>query len=191
MWKKLAIIGALTVSMLGLGHSASAAETTHRVDSGESLYKIGMEYGVSIKDLKAENNKETDALAINETLKIPSSISSTDKDLLARIIHAEAKGEPYAGKVAVATVILNRVDDDAFPNSIREVIYQKGQFEPVSNGEINKPADAEAKKAVNEALALHGGGSGSLFFFNPSKTDNQWLRQKEVTTTIGDHVFAK
>lgn len=146
MWKKLAIIGALTVSMLGLGHSASAAETTHRVDSGDSLYKIGMEYGVSIKDLKAENNKETDALAINETLKIPSSISSTDKDLLARIIHAEAKGEPYAGKVAVATVILNRVDDDAFPNSIREVIYQKGQFEPVSNGEINKPADAEAKK---------------------------------------------
>ncbi|TYR80780.1 LysM peptidoglycan-binding domain-containing protein [Priestia megaterium] len=191
MLKKLAIIGALTIPIFSLGHTASAAETTHRVENRESLYKIGVKYGVSINQLKEINHKATDKLAINETLKIPHSIRSSDKDLLARIVHAEAKGERYSGKVAVATVILNRVDDSSFPDSIREVIYQPGQFTPVSNGEINKPADAEAKKAVNEALALKGQGNGSLFFFNPDKTDDQWLRQKQVTTTIGGHVFAK
>ncbi|MDO6849394.1 cell wall hydrolase [Priestia megaterium] len=191
MFKKLAIIGALAVPMFGMSHGANAAETTHRVKNGETLYKIGAEYGVTVKQLKEANHKSTDSINANETLTIPNSISESDKDLLARLVQAEAKGEPYAGKVAVATVVLNRVDSDSFPNSIHDVIYQGTQFTPVQNGEINKAADAEAKKAVNEALAFRGQGKGSLFFFNPDKTSDQWLRQKQVTITIGNHVFAK
>ncbi|MFZ7825017.1 cell wall hydrolase [Priestia sp. 40] len=191
MFKKLAIIGALAIPMFGMNHGANAAETTHRVKSGETLYKIGAEYGVTVKQLKEANHKSTDSINANETLTIPNSISESDKDLLARLVQAEAKGEPYAGKVAVATVVLNRVDSDSFPDSIHDVIYQGTQFTPVQNGEINKAADAEAKKAVNEALAFRGQGKGSLFFFNPDKTSNQWLRQKQVTITIGNHVFAK
>ncbi|WP_339995885.1 cell wall hydrolase [Priestia aryabhattai] len=191
MFKKLAIIGALAVPMFGMNHGANAAETTHRVKSGETLYKIGAEYGVTVKQLKEANHKSTDSINANETLTIPNSISESDKDLLARLVQAEAKGETYAGKVAVATVVLNRVDSDSFPNSIHDVIYQGTQFTPVQNGEINKAADAEAKKAVNEALAFRGQGKGSLFFFNPDKTSDQWLRQKQVTITIGNHIFAK
>ncbi|MCM3018298.1 cell wall hydrolase [Priestia megaterium] len=191
MFKKLAIIGALAVPMFGMSHGANAAETTHRVKNGETLYKIGAEYGVTVKQLKEANHKSTDSINANETLTIPNSISESDKELLARLVQAEAKGEPYAGKVAVATVVLNRVDSDSFPNSIHDVIYQGTQFTPVQNGEINKAADAEAKKAVNEALAFRGQGKGSLFFFNPDKTSDQWLRQKQVTITIGNHVFAK
>ncbi|MED3951820.1 cell wall hydrolase [Priestia aryabhattai] len=191
MFKKLAIIGALAVPMFGMSHGANAAETTHRVKVGETLYKIGAEYGVTVKQLKEANHKSTDSINANETLTIPNSISESDKELLARLVQAEAKGEPYAGKVAVATVVLNRVDSDSFPNSIHDVIYQGTQFTPVQNGEINKAADAEAKKAVNEALAFRGQGKGSLFFFNPDKTSDQWLRQKQVTITIGNHVFAK
>lgn len=191
MFKKLAIIGALAIPMFGMNHGANAAETTHRVKSGETLYKIGAEYGVTVKQLKEANHKSTDSINANETLTIPNSISESDKDLLARLVQAEAKGEPYAGKVAVATVVLNRVDSDSFPNSIHDVIYQGTQFTPIQNGEINKAADAEAKKAVNEALAFRGQGKGSLFFFNPDKTSDQWLRQKQVTITIGNHVFAK
>ncbi|MBE5099117.1 cell wall hydrolase [Priestia aryabhattai] len=191
MFKKLAIIGALAVPMFGMSHGANAAETTHRVKNGETLYKIGAEYGVTVKQLKEANHKSTDSINANETLTIPNSISKSDKDLLARLVQAEAKGKPYAGKVAVATVVLNRVDSDSFPNSIQDVIYQGTQFTPVQNGEINKAADAEAKKAVNEALAFRGQGKGSLFFFNPDKTSDQWLRQKQVTITIGNHVFAK
>ncbi|MED4059635.1 cell wall hydrolase [Priestia megaterium] len=191
MFKKLAIIGALAVPMFGMSYGANAAETTHRVKAGETLYKIGAEYGVTVKQLKEANHKSTDSINANETLTIPNSISESDKELLARLVQAEAKGEPYAGKVAVATVVLNRVDSDSFPNSIHDVIYQGTQFTPVQNGEINKAADAEAKKAVNEALAFRGQGKGSLFFFNPDKTSDQWLRQKQVTITIGNHVFAK
>lgn len=191
MFKKLAIIGALAVPMFGMSHGANAAETTHRVKAGETLYKIGAEYGVTVKQLKEANHKSTDSINANETLTIPNSISESDKELLARLVQAEAKGEPYAGKVAVATVVLNRVDSDSFPNSIHDVIYQGTQFTPVQNGEINKAADAEAKKAVNEALAFRGQGKGSLFFFNPDKTSDQWLRQKQVTITIGNHIFAK
>uniref|UniRef100_UPI0034D6FF49 cell wall hydrolase n=1 Tax=Priestia megaterium TaxID=1404 RepID=UPI0034D6FF49 len=189
MFKKLAIIGALAVPMFGMSHVANAAETTHRVKAGETLYKIGAEYGVTVEQLKEANHKSTDSINANETLTIPNSISESDKELLARLVQAEAKGEPYAGKVAVATVVLNRVDSDSFPNSIHDVIYQDRQFTPVQNGEINKAADAEAKKAVNEALAFRGQGKGSLFFFNPDKTSDQWLRQKQVTITIGNHVF--
>ncbi|RBN36035.1 peptidoglycan-binding protein, partial [Priestia megaterium] len=69
-----------------------------------------------------------DSINANETLTIPNSISESDKELLARLVQAEAKGEPYAGKVAVATVVLNRVDSDSFPNSIHDVIYQGTQF---------------------------------------------------------------
>lgn len=73
-------------------------------------------------------------------------VNKNDKELLARLVSAEAKGEPYAGKVAVATVVLNRVDSSKFPDTVKGVIYQKGQYSPVSNGQINKPADKGSKK---------------------------------------------
>ncbi|WP_110111959.1 cell wall hydrolase [Bacillus sp. CGMCC 1.16541] len=193
MLKKMLMVGALVVPMVGMQQTASAEGTTHVVKEGESLYKIGMEYGVSVTELKEANDKDGNAVSVNETLTIPTTISDNEKDLLARLVQAEAEGESYAGKVAVASVVLNRVESDQFPNSIHSVIHQDGgiQFTPVANGQINKPASEEAKKAVDEALAFKGLGNGSLFFFNPNKTGDQWLRQKEVTTTIGDHVFAK
>jgi N-acetylmuramoyl-L-alanine amidase len=114
---------------------------------------------------------------------------------LARLVHAEAKGEPYAGKVAVATVVLNRVDHPDFPNTVKDVIYEVSggsyAFTPVQNGTINKPADAESYRAVNEALAFRGLGNGSLYFYNPDKISSSWVLSRNVTLTIGNHVFAK
>jgi N-acetylmuramoyl-L-alanine amidase len=131
-----------------------------------------------------------------QNIVIPNStISVADKDLMARLVHAEAVGEPYAGKVAVATVILNRVSSADFPNSIRSVIYQISNghyaFTPVQNGHINQPADAASKRAVNEALAFRGQGSGSLFFYNPRTAISKWILSRHVTVTIGNHRFAK
>ncbi len=115
----------------------------------------------------------------------------TEKDLLARLVTAEANGEPYEGKVAVATVVLNRVDDEQYPDSIKEVIYEERQFQPVDNGMINNPATAEAEEAVNEAIARQGTGKGSLNFYNPDIVDSEWHRSKTVTAEIGNHVFTK
>lgn len=175
-----------------LGSHAYAA-TTHTVKHGETLWNIAKQYGVPLKQLQKQNGKYTNVLFSGETLVIPkATISASEKDLLARLVHAEAKGEPYAGKVAVATVVLNRVDH---PDTIRAVIYERSgghyAFTPVQNGTIHEPADREAYQAVEEALAFRGLGNGSLYFYNPKTAKSNWLRSKQVTVVIGNHVFAK
>ncbi|MDE3839182.1 peptidoglycan-binding protein [Bacillus methanolicus] len=146
-------------------------------------------------ELKKVNNKSTNELRIGERLVIPESITPYEKDLLARLVHAEAKGEPYAGKVTVATVVLNRVDHPDFPNTIRDVIYEVSggsyAFTPVQNGTINEPADAESFRAVNEALDFRELGNGSVYFYNPDKITSLWVLSRNVMLTIGNHVFAK
>lgn len=161
------------------------------VQKGDSLFKIGVKYGVSELELKKINDLKSDKIQQGQKLILPKTISNAEKDLLARLVHAEAKGEPHEGKVAVALVVLNRVEDNRFPDKIKDVIYQKRQFQPVDNGSINKPADQSSEKAVMEALALQGKGNNSVFFFNPDKTNSKWLRSKTVTTVIGNHRFAK
>jgi N-acetylmuramoyl-L-alanine amidase len=118
-------------------------------------------------------------------------VSNSDLDLLARIIRAEAQGESYQGKVAVGIVVLNRVDSGQFPNSVKGVIYQPGQFSPVSNGSINKPADAESVRAAKEAMTRQNTLSGALFFYNPSIASGSYHSTRPVVTTIGNHVFVK
>jgi N-acetylmuramoyl-L-alanine amidase len=120
-----------------------------------------------------------------------SASEASDKEMLARLVHAEAKGEPYAGKVAVAVVVLNRVASPDFPNTVPQVIYQKGQFTPVANGTFKQYADLDSIKATNEAYRLRGTGSGSLFFYNPKTATSRWLDSRETTVVIGNHVFKK
>jgi N-acetylmuramoyl-L-alanine amidase len=173
---------------------AAVAGTTHKVQYGESYWKIAKGFGVPVNSLMAANNSKP--LYAGQNMVIPySTVSAADKDLMARLVRAEAVGEPYAGKVAVATVILNRVKSPDFPNSIHSVIYQISNghyaFTPVENGQINQSADYESKRAVNEAIAFSGQGSGSLFFYNPRTSASSWMKSRQVTVTIGNHVFAK
>lgn len=196
--KKLVIATGLLLSFsFGAAtiHS-EAAGTTHKIQNGETYWKIAVGFGVPVKTLMQANNATSSNLYVGQNIVIPNSILSTaDKDLMAKLVRAEAVGEPYAGKVAVATVILNRVSSSDFPNSVRSVIYEISSghyaFTPVQNGQINKPADAASKRAVNEALAFKGQGSGSLFFYNPKTSASTWILSRPVTVTIGNHRFAK
>lgn len=193
--KKAVICSTLALSLFSFQSNADAA-AGYIVQKGDTFWNIGKRYGVSVQQLKNINHKNTDLLYIGEKLLIPASITASEKDLLARLVYAEAKGESYAGKVAVATVVLNRVDSSLFPNTIKSVIYQQSEggsyaFTPVQNGAINKPADQESIKAVNEALAFRGMGKGSLYFYNPKTAKSDWILTREVTTTIGNHRFAK
>ncbi len=197
-FKKLVIATGLILSMsaLTLNIKSEAATTTHKVQYGETYWKVATNYGVPVNTLMTANNATSSALNAGANLVIPNSpISAADKELMARLVHAEAVGEPYAGKVAVATVILNRVKSPDFPNSISGVIYQISNghyaFTPVQNGQINQPADAASKRAVNEAIAFSGKGNGSLFFYNPRTSTSSWIGSRHVTVTIGNHRFAK
>ena len=123
----------------------------------------------------------------------PTSTNNNNQELLARIVHAESKGEPYLGQVAVAAVILNRVDSSDFPNTLAGVIYQPGAFEPVMNGTINQevPQDASARKAAQEALNGYDPTGGCLYFYNPATATSKWIWSKTVVKQIGKHSFAK
>ena len=139
---------------------------------------------------------ETKVEAPVEDLTTPAiSISDKEKDLFARLVEAEAKGEPYEGKVAVATVVLNRVESPQFPDTVTEVINEvvgdAYAFSPVQNGEINKPASEESTQAVEEALKREDTLNDSIFFYNPEIATDNWIRTRETVETIGNHVFAK
>jgi N-acetylmuramoyl-L-alanine amidase len=193
---KLVIASTIAFSALfTMNISNAEAASTHTVKSGESFWIIANNYGVSVESLKNVNNKTSNLIYPGQQLVIPASISAADRDLLARLVYAEAKGESYAGKVAVATVVLNRVDHPDFPDTVKGVIYEQISghyaFTPVQNGAINQTADAESKRAVNEALAFRGKGQGSIYFYNPRTAKSDWILSREVTITIGNHRFAK
>lgn len=200
----LALAGAF--ALVGFSSTSAFAQ---EVKQGDTMNKIAQQNNMSLAELAKLNPSITDLNKIyvgqnvvtNQNNSTPSTVASNnvstnvsvyEKDLLARLVRAEAESEPYAGKVAVATVVLNRVDSSEFPNSISSVINQSGQFSPVSNGEINKPADSESIRAVNEALTWNRSlGAGSLFFYNPKTATSRWLDSRPTTLVIGNHVFKK
>ena len=124
-----------------------------------------------------------------------SSIDNTGDmiDLLARLINGEARGEPYKGQVAVGAVVMNRVKSSEFPDTISGVIYQKGQFSCVTDGQFNKAIDENSTvyKAAREAINGADPTNGCIFFYNPKTSKSKWLYTRPTVITIGSHRFAK
>jgi N-acetylmuramoyl-L-alanine amidase len=121
------------------------------------------------------------------------SVSAEELQLLARLIEAESAAESLDGKVAVGAVVLNRLSHNDFPATIQDIIYQKGQFECVSNGalaKIGEPSE-ESVQAATKAFGGEDPTDGALFFFNPQKTKGSWFWQREQAAAIGNHVFVR
>ncbi|MGF9741616.1 cell wall hydrolase [Priestia megaterium] len=184
-----------------MGASPSFAYT---VKSGDTMSKIAKSNNLTLSQITSYNPQISNVNKIyvgqnvntSPTKKTPQtgniSVSASDKDLLARLVQAEASGEPYAGKVAVAAVVLNRVKSPDFPNTVSAVVNQAGQFSPVSNGEIKKAANSDSIKAVNEALTYtYPTATNSLFFYNSKTATSRWLDSRPTTVVIGNHTFKK
>ena len=120
-----------------------------------------------------------------------STYTSSDTYLLAKCIYAEARGESYVGQVAVGAVILNRVRSTSFPNTISGVVYQKGAFTAVSDGQINLSPDKTAMNAAQDAINGWDPTYGCLYYYNPAVATSSWIFSRPTVTTIGKHVFAK
>lgn len=137
------------------------------------------------------NFKEEPRYIQQAETKISNTYTESYKDLylLAQIIHAEAKGEPYEGKLAVGNVIHNRVKSEQFPNSIRDVIFQKGQFQPVMNGSIYNEPSEESIRAAKESYHKNIVGP-ALYFYNPELSTDTWITTRKIIKRIGSHVFA-
>lgn len=189
-----ALVAALVLAFAVMPPAAARA-LEHRVSPGESLWLIATRYGVTVDAVRRANGLTGDEIYPGQILTVPTTrvgtLSPAEIDLLARMVHAEAEGEPYIGQVAVAAVILNRLASPLFPNTVYGVLYERYQFEPVQNGRINRPASATAYRAVQDALNGWDPSYGALYFFNPSKVTNRFLWSRPHTVTIGNHRFAR
>ena len=112
-----------------------------------------------------------------------------DLNLLARIISAEARGEPFEGQIAVGAVVMNRVKHPSFPNTIAGVIYQPGAFSALNDGQFQQPVADSAYQAAEYAMNGMDNTGGAIYYYNPAKTSNQWMLSRPVLKQIGEHVF--
>lgn len=115
--------------------------------------------------------------------------SSSQVDLLARLISAEARGEPYSGQVAVGAVVLNRIKHPSFPNTLPGVIYQSGAFTCITDGQFNQPVAESAYRAARDALNGVDPSGGAIYYFNPSTATSSWIWSRPLITVIGKHRF--
>ncbi len=178
----------------------------YTVQPGDTLSEIAQSFDIDVNQLIRANNLETSVITPYQVLTIPpvgkvssanisrGDVSREDLMLLARAIYAEARGESFEGQVAIGAVILNRMRDPHFPDSISEVVFQRSQnlyqFSPVADGTINLCPDETAIKAATKALEGYDPTNGALFFYNPRIASDQWIRTLPVLTRIGSHVFA-
>ena len=114
-----------------------------------------------------------------------------DLYLLAKMISAEARGEPYVGQVAVGAVILNRVKHPSFPNTIAGVLYQPGAFTALADGQFNLEPEEECRRAARDAMNGWDPSGGAIYYYNPAKSTSSWIFSRETIAVIGKHVFAR
>ncbi|WP_026689579.1 cell wall hydrolase [Alteribacter aurantiacus] len=197
--KKWMIAGAVALAALILPEQTNASSNEYTVKSGDTLWNISQEYGTTVDQLKNANGLTDSLIYPGQTLTLTDGdavVSEGEIDILSRLVHAEAEGESYEGKVAVAAVVLNRVESSDFPDTIEGVIYETHNsgntfaFEPVQNGQINQLADQEAIDATREAVNGNDPSNGALFFFNPETSTSEWVNRLTIDSQIGNHVFA-
>ncbi|MEE0210535.1 MAG: spore cortex-lytic enzyme [Negativibacillus sp.] len=165
--------------------------------SGEVTGYYGSQTTEAVKRFQQKHGLSATGVADRKTLELigisssssGASVSNADLELLARIISAEARGEPYIGQVAVGAVVLNRVESSSFPDSISGVVYQPGAFTAITDGQINEAVTDSARRAARDALNGSDPTGGALYYYNPDKTSNRWIRSRPVITRIGQHLF--
>lgn len=183
----------LTINILFLPAFSVKVHAEESINKKDIYRGIGVAILLVIISKIAENNNKITETNQNSMENFDyDNLAKEDKEILARAIYAEARGEPYKGQIAVGAVILNRVKSDNFPDSVEQVIYQDGQFSSVKDGQINLIPNKTAFKAAEEALKGNDPSKGALFFYNPKTAKTMWwLGTRDKLTTIGNHVFAK
>ena len=211
----VAVIAALNALLIALAQTAYA-DLYKRGSSGARVTEIqtrlknwgyyqgeidgvyGSRTEAAVRWFQRQNGLSADGQAGVQTLAalgLPTGESGTPQDssgdvyLLARLISAEARGEPYVGQVAVGAVVLNRVRHPSFSSSVSGVIYQTDAFTCVSDGQFNEPIAESAYRAAQDALGGWDPSGGAIYYFNPSTATSQWIWSRPLIVTIGSHRF--
>ena len=209
----LAVLFALNILLICLAQAAQAA-TYQRGSTGSTVKQIqtklknwgyysGSVDGVygsatekAVRAFQQKNGLTVDGKAGPQTLKAmgisagsAASSGSGDAALLARLISAEARGEPYSGQVAVGAVVLNRMKHPSFPNTMSGVIYQPGAFSCMSDGQFNQPVADSCYRAARDALNGWDPSGGAIYYFNPATATSKWIWSRPLLIVIGKHRF--
>ena len=160
---------------------------------------FGVQTQTSVKAFQRSCGLTADGIAGPKTLlylglsgsSSTSTNSSSDLNLLARLINSEARGESYTGQVAVGAVVLNRVRHSSFPDTISGVIYQNGAFSCVYTSDWYTAVSDTSKKAAQDALNGWDPSGGAIYYYNPKKTTNSWMLSRPVIKVIGNHRFCR
>lgn len=190
------------------------AVQVYEVAAGDTLWDIAEQHQTTVEALLLRNRMKEDELQIGQLLKVvvpdfmlepkpaaeekaetqPEPEVSVDPDelaLLAKLVQVEAGNESYEGKLAVASVVMNRVRSADFPDTVKDVIYAPHQFPPATNGLLDKAkASEDCIKAARAALSGENNVPGAVYFFNAKREPGK-LKLVEVVKTIGNHTFAK
>lgn len=182
------------------GDEVTAIQTKLR-ESGYYNGKIDGIFGSGTKNalisFQKDNGLTADGIAGSKTLQAlgitadsgNGEFTHSEIALLARIISAESRGEPYEGQVAVGAVILNRIAHPSFPNTLAGVIYQPGAFSCLDDGQVNEPVSESAERAARDAMNGWDPTGGAIYYFNPNTATSKWIWSRPVITVIGSHRF--
>ena len=209
----LALVFAVNISLIAFAQQAQAA-TYRQGSTGEQVriiqtklknwgYYDGAVDGIfgsgtaeAVQYFQRKNGLTADGIVGPATLKAlgmstggGGSGQESTVELLARVISAEARGEPYSGQVAVGAVILNRVEHPSFPNTIAGVVYQPGAFTCMVDGQFNEPVAESAVRAARDALNGVDPSGGAIYYFNPATATSSWIWSRPLILQIGNHRF--
>lgn len=197
----LTAISSSALSKQGSSGDEVTAIQTKLYELGYYSGKIDGIFGSGTKNalinFQKDNGLTADGIAGTKTLQAlgisqngsSGEFSESEVALLARIISAESRGEPYEGQVAVGAVILNRISHPSFPNTLAGVIYQPSAFSCLDDGQVDQPVAESSKRAARDAMNGWDPTGGAIYYYNPKTATNKWIRSRPVITVIGSHKF--
>ncbi|MBQ7107436.1 MAG: spore cortex-lytic enzyme [Clostridia bacterium] len=174
--------------LAALGYYNGSIDGIYGVQTKNAVKRFQQDRNLTVDGIAGE--KTLAALNINDN-DYSDGYTSADYNLLARVISAEARGESYAGQVAVGAVILNRIEHPSFPDTVAGVVYQPGAFSCLYDGQFDEPIADSAYSAARDALTGLDPSGGAIYYYNPKTATNKWIRSRPVITTIGRHVFCQ
>jgi len=192
---------AVDTAVYNVGSSGTRIEQIQR-RLAEYGYYTGSVDGVygqgtfdAVKNFQRNNGLVPDGIVGDTTLAAlglnfgTGRVTAEERELLARVIYGEGRGEPYEGQVAIGAVVLNRVESEDFPDSINGVVYQTGAFDAVRDGQVWLEPDETAYAAADDAIAGWDPTGGALYYWNPATATSRWIWSIPITYSVGRHVF--
>lgn len=180
----------IQIALRDLGYFNSDIDGIFGTLTKKAIENFQKDYGLTVDGIAGKNTLK--ALKIdNADNDYYGGYSSADYNLLAQIISAESRGEPYLGQVAVGAVILNRIEHPSFPDTLSGVVYQKGAFSCLDDGQFYQPIEDSCYSAARDAINGVDPTNGAIYYYNPTTATNKWILNRKIITTIGNHRFCE